>query len=96
MFDLDEKLLPCPMCGNENPYTHISSSCAIIECSCGVTLKNGAARTMYKRIDIPPVLRPYAYYANGNESDEYMFIPASVAFAYAGFTKVWNTRKQGD
>ena len=95
MCDLNERLLPCPMCGNELPFRTISASCVVIECKCGVTLRDGAARTMYNKNDIPPELLPHAYRAIGFTCDGYYLIPASIAFAYAGLTKVWNTRNQG-
>lgn len=100
------ELLPCPMCGNTLPFTHISFNCAALECNCGLTLKNAAVRTMYKREEVPLALERHTYeptllvIRSKDNIDTpypehgYVGVNAVAAFNLYGHTARWNRRVQ--
>ena len=87
------KIKPCPCCGKEYPYTYISSSCVVIECVCGMSVKNGAARILYPRSDVPAELVPYQYEITPPDPKvDYVAINALAALDHAGILSIWNQR----
>lgn len=81
---------PCPFCGSVLPFRYISISCVVMECSCGATMKDGAARIYYSKYeDIPEELEDYAYEPTGQEG---WCISASAALWHAGILDKWNRR----
>lgn len=97
------EFLPCPFCGNRWPWTHITFSCAVLRCSCGVEMQNGAVQVMYRRGEVPQELLAHAYeptaFAILKDGEEvpypehgYVGVNVLAAFEYAGLTSKWNTR----
>lgn len=103
---MDTTIKPCPFCGNRNPFTYISFSCAVLRCSCGVEVSapTAAVRVCYReRKDIPTALMPYTYPTTAlaiREGDKvieyphhgYVGVSAPAAFAHSGALEIWNRR----
>jgi hypothetical protein len=97
-------LLPCPMCGSSSPFTHITFSCAVLRCNCGVSLDGASVRTMYKREDVPLALERHTYEPillvmrnkDGVETPYpdhgYVGVNAIEAFNLYGHLARWNRR----
>lgn len=97
-------LLPCPMCNASSPFTYISFNCAVLECGCGVKLKDAAVRTMYKREEVPLALERHTYeptllVIRNKDNVEipypdhgYVGVNAVEAFNLYGHTARWNRR----
>lgn len=99
------ELKPCPFCGNELPWTHISFNTAVLECGCGATFRGGSAavKTLYKRDEVPENLRPYVYEPDlltiikdgkevGYPEHGYVGVNVVAAFWFSGITEKWNRR----
>ena len=101
---MNEELKPCPFCGNLTPFTYISFACAVLECTCGVKMKGGAVKVMYKKEDLPEALKPHTYEATGlvllkKDGEQvkwpdhgYIGVNVIEAFRHAGLLEMWNRR----
>lgn len=95
---------PCPFCGHTLPFTHITFSCAVIECpTCQATMRDASAQTMYKRDELPEHLVPYSYEPvlltinkSGVEIEYphhgYVGVNVTAAFHFSGVLDRWNKR----
>ncbi|SPZ07609.1 Uncharacterised protein [Pseudomonas luteola] len=97
------EIKPCPCCGAQLPFQHITFNCVVLRCDCGLEIRNGAAQTMYKRDELPKELEPYSYEPTGlvikNGDTEikypehgYIGVNAIAALKHSGALDKWNRR----